>query len=230
MTRIIASIVASAVTMFGLAGLFTGVIARGFIRENVDPALLRNPPNLVLTFTGFLFLACLMAWAYRRFVPIVTSPARSGLQLGIAFAVAIGGCKEPAGSAPPEPAGAVDFGAAIELHPRYDAAAHAIVVEVSIAPGFHAYAEGETVGRPLKLEVAGAEPIETLAGSDRTVESLLLSWIVAPPAGAMPSSATVIFTFCPANGLPGVALTVESAAMAGVPIAGTNWIPGRGGY
>ena len=27
-----------------------------------------------------------------------------------------------------------------------------------------------------------------------------------------------------------VALTVESAAMAGVPIAGTNWIPGRGGY
>jgi len=26
-----------------------------------------------------------------------------------------------------------------------------------------------------------------------------------------------------------VALTVESAAMAGVPLAGTNWIPGRGG-
>ncbi|HVJ34790.1 MAG TPA: FMN-binding glutamate synthase family protein [Dongiaceae bacterium] len=27
-----------------------------------------------------------------------------------------------------------------------------------------------------------------------------------------------------------VALTVESAAMAGVPLAGTNWIPGQGGY
>ena len=28
-----------------------------------------------------------------------------------------------------------------------------------------------------------------------------------------------------------VALTVEAAAMAGVPLAGTNWIPGRGaGY
>ncbi|MGB3148462.1 MAG: FMN-binding glutamate synthase family protein [Paracoccaceae bacterium] len=27
-----------------------------------------------------------------------------------------------------------------------------------------------------------------------------------------------------------VALSVESAAMAGVPLAGTNWIPGRGGY
>ena len=26
------------------------------------------------------------------------------------------------------------------------------------------------------------------------------------------------------------ALTVESAAMAGVPLAGTSWIPGRGGY
>ena len=27
-----------------------------------------------------------------------------------------------------------------------------------------------------------------------------------------------------------VALTVESAAMAGVPLAGTNWVPGQGGY
>ncbi len=26
------------------------------------------------------------------------------------------------------------------------------------------------------------------------------------------------------------ALTVEAAAMAGVPLAGTNWVPGRGGY
>jgi hypothetical protein len=26
------------------------------------------------------------------------------------------------------------------------------------------------------------------------------------------------------------ALTVEAAAMAGVPLAGTDWIPGRGGY
>jgi hypothetical protein len=26
-----------------------------------------------------------------------------------------------------------------------------------------------------------------------------------------------------------VALTVESAAMAGVPLAGTNWIPGKNG-
>ncbi|MFO0722340.1 MAG: protein-disulfide reductase DsbD family protein [Myxococcota bacterium] len=84
----------------------------------------------------------------------------------LTLVAAIGGCKEPAGSAPPERAQAVDFAAAIELHPRYDAAAHAIVVEVSIAPGFHAYAEGETVGRPLKLEVAGAEPIE-LSGAPR---------------------------------------------------------------
>ena len=27
-----------------------------------------------------------------------------------------------------------------------------------------------------------------------------------------------------------VALTVESAAMARVPLAGTNWIPGNGGF
>ena len=25
-----------------------------------------------------------------------------------------------------------------------------------------------------------------------------------------------------------VALTIEAAAMAGVPLAGTNWVPGRG--
>ena len=87
MARIIASIVASALTMFCLAGLFTGVIARDFIRASVDPSFLRNPPNLALTFAGFLLLACLMSWAYRRFVPTVTSPTRSGLLLGVTFAV-----------------------------------------------------------------------------------------------------------------------------------------------
>ena len=87
MIRTITSIVVSAATMFCLAGLFTGVIAKGFIQENVDASLLRNPPNLALTFFGFVVLACLMAWAYRRFVPTVTRPARSGLLLGMTFAV-----------------------------------------------------------------------------------------------------------------------------------------------
>ena len=27
-----------------------------------------------------------------------------------------------------------------------------------------------------------------------------------------------------------VALTIEAAAMAGVPLAGTNWIPGKNGF
>lgn len=37
---------------------------------------------------------------------------------------------------------------------RYDAAQKALVVSVDIAPGFHAYTEGETIGKPLLLGIA----------------------------------------------------------------------------
>jgi len=88
MTRVVLSIILSAASMFGLAGLWTGVIVKDFIAANVDSALLRNPPDLPVTFLGYLFLSCVMAWAYRRFVPLVENPTLSGMKLGAFFAVA----------------------------------------------------------------------------------------------------------------------------------------------
>lgn len=54
----------------------------------------------------------------------------------------------------------VDFAKAIDIAARYDAGAKAVVVSIAIAPGFHAYAEGETVGKPLKLVIAPGSPVE----------------------------------------------------------------------
>ena len=88
MARIILSVFASALAMFCLAGLFTGVLAKDFIARNVNPAWLRQPPDLALTFLGYFLLACVMAWSYRKFVPQVRRPAASGLKLGLFFAVA----------------------------------------------------------------------------------------------------------------------------------------------
>ena len=88
MTRIVLSILAAAAAMFSLAGLLTGVLAKGFIASYVDPAMLRQPPDLAVTFVGYLLLASLMAWTYRRFVPVAAQPFTSGLKLGLFFAVA----------------------------------------------------------------------------------------------------------------------------------------------
>jgi hypothetical protein len=87
MKKTIISILASALIMFSLAGLFTGVLAKSFIEHNVDKTLLRLPPNLLMTFAGYFFLATLMALTYQRFVKIVINPTKSGLILGASFAV-----------------------------------------------------------------------------------------------------------------------------------------------
>lgn len=47
---------------------------------------------------------------------------------------------------------------------RYDAAQKALVVFVDIAPGFHAYTEGETIGKPLLLGIAADSEV-TLGGA-----------------------------------------------------------------
>ncbi len=83
---LIAIIVATAV-MFALAGLYTGVLVHDFIINNVDPALMRNPPNLVLVAFGYLMLAVLMVLLYPRLVPVRSSPAISGLRFGLAAGV-----------------------------------------------------------------------------------------------------------------------------------------------
>lgn len=87
MMRTIFAVIAAAAVMFGLAGLWTGVLLRDFIAANVNPALIRNPPNLPLVFIGYAVLALLMVLIYRKVVPVTTSPAWSGLQFGLASGV-----------------------------------------------------------------------------------------------------------------------------------------------
>jgi hypothetical protein len=87
MKRTFFTIVAAAAVMFSLAGLYTGVLARQFIATHLDQALMRNPPNLVLVFFGYVVLATLMAILYRRLVRVGRSPAWSGLRFGMVAAV-----------------------------------------------------------------------------------------------------------------------------------------------
>jgi hypothetical protein len=81
------AMIAASLVMFGMAGLYTGVIARDFIASHVDAAMLRSPPNLFLVFAGYLFLALLMSLIYPRFAPKNRPPVWSGLQFGLATAV-----------------------------------------------------------------------------------------------------------------------------------------------
>jgi hypothetical protein len=78
---------AAAAVMFALAGLYTGVLAHEFIVNNVDPALLRSPPNLVLVASGYLLLAFLMALLYPRLGRLSDTPAISGLYFGLVAGV-----------------------------------------------------------------------------------------------------------------------------------------------
>lgn len=85
--KIIISAVIAAAAMFGLAGLYTQVLAKDFIANNVNPELLRTPPDLAITFLGYLFLAVIMAYVYRFFQEKFKTPIKSGLFLGLSAAV-----------------------------------------------------------------------------------------------------------------------------------------------
>ena len=87
MKRILISGLLASFVMFGLAGLFTGVLAREFIARQVDPAMLRMPPNLALTYAGYLVLGMLMAFAYKHLAKPGGNPAGAGLKLGLFAAV-----------------------------------------------------------------------------------------------------------------------------------------------
>ena len=73
--------------MFSLAGLYTTVLARDFIAQHVDSAMLRQPTNLVLVFVGYALLALLMSALYGRTVRGPQSPAWTGLRFGIVAGV-----------------------------------------------------------------------------------------------------------------------------------------------
>jgi hypothetical protein len=81
------AVVAATVVMFSLAGLYTGVLVHEFIVNNVDPTLLRNPPNMALIAFGYFVLALLMAILYPRLVLVTGSPAMSGLRFGLVAGV-----------------------------------------------------------------------------------------------------------------------------------------------
>jgi hypothetical protein len=83
MKRTILAAIAAAVAMFSLAGLYTGVLARGFIATHVDQGMMRAPPNLTLVFVGYATLALVMTTLYRRLVRVSGSPAWSGLRYGM---------------------------------------------------------------------------------------------------------------------------------------------------
>jgi hypothetical protein len=85
--KTILAVIAASAVMFSLAGLYTGVLARAFIAAHVDQSLLRTPPNLFLTFFGYVVLALLMSVFYSRFVRVTGSPAWTGLRFGMVAAV-----------------------------------------------------------------------------------------------------------------------------------------------
>ena len=72
--RNIASTMMSAIVMFCLAGFFAGVLAKQFIQAHVDPSMLRETPNLALTFSGYLLLSMAMVLAYRKLTPPTMPP------------------------------------------------------------------------------------------------------------------------------------------------------------
>lgn len=86
MRKTIAALLAG-VVMFGLAGLYTGVLARDFIVSHVDQALLRAMPNYGLLVAGYLLLGAAMAWLYTRHAPNNGSVLWRGLRFGWAFGV-----------------------------------------------------------------------------------------------------------------------------------------------
>src|SRR5262249_51315845 len=65
-------------------------------------------------------------------------------------------CKEepPAARRPDKPEDTPNFEAAFQHKERWDPAKKALVVELTIAPGFHAYTTGEATGKPLAVELA----------------------------------------------------------------------------
>ena len=120
------------------------------------------------------------------------------------------GCKEaPPPPAPPLRAPSTDFSQALTYTTSLDANGQVLTVELSIAPGFHAYTTGETTGRPLALTVdetsdfASNGPVDYPKGVTKDLE-LGRSVIVT---GAAEISAPV----APREGTPGKTVAAEFA-------------------
>ena len=78
--------------------------------------------------------------------------------VGCLASLALVSCKsegEAPAAAPSSPATdeAPSFGTAITLRPRFDASANVVIMTAQLRPGFHVYTTGETIGRPIRLEL-----------------------------------------------------------------------------
>ena len=51
------------------------------------------------------------------------------------------------------PVAALDFQEAISFKPTFDGAAQAVIMQVNLKPGYHIYTTGETIGRPVRMEL-----------------------------------------------------------------------------
>lgn len=67
-------------------------------------------------------------------------------------------CSKPPETPPPAAPEGPDWSKAFSHQVKWDAAQKAIVVDVAIAPGFHAYTVGETTGKPMLLQVQADGP------------------------------------------------------------------------
>jgi hypothetical protein len=82
MRKIIATVVAG-LAMFMLAGLYTGVIAKGFMTANVDANMIRMQPNMMLIASGYLFLAALMTLIFPHIKDLTAGSVKSGVVFGM---------------------------------------------------------------------------------------------------------------------------------------------------
>ncbi len=73
---------AAAVVMFSLAGLYTGLLARAFIAQHVEAALLRTPSNLILVEGDYVMLALIMALPF-YFAWALLEQGAGGLMMGL---------------------------------------------------------------------------------------------------------------------------------------------------
>ena len=89
MKPILLAVAASALAMFSLAGLYTGVLAHAFIAQHLAGPALRDPPNLPLVFAGYVLLALCMTLAHRRLFhgtpPTIWSNVRFGMLSGVGW-------------------------------------------------------------------------------------------------------------------------------------------------
>ncbi|WP_426103073.1 hypothetical protein [Massilia sp. TSP1-1-2] len=89
MKPILLAVAVSALAMFSLAGLYTGVLAHAFIAQHLAGPALRTPPNLPLVFAGYVFLALCMTLVHRRLFygtrPTTWTNARFGMLAGVGW-------------------------------------------------------------------------------------------------------------------------------------------------